>query len=36
MTPWRAWVALMDRREPATGLAIVRIFIVAVLVVDYL
>ena len=23
---WRAWVALMDRREPATALALVRIF----------
>jgi len=33
---WRAWVALWDRREPATGLAIVRIAIAAVLLVDYL
>ena len=33
---WRAWVALMDRREPATALAIVRISIALVLLVDYL
>lgn len=32
---WRAWVALMDRREPATALALVRIGIALVLLVDY-
>lgn len=36
MKLWRAWVALWDRREPATGLAIVRIAIGVVLLVDYL
>jgi hypothetical protein len=33
---WRAWVALMDRREPATALALVRIAAAFVLVCDYL
>jgi len=33
---WRAWVALMDRREPATALALVRIGIALVVLVDYL
>lgn len=33
---WRAWVALMDRREPATALALVRIAAALVLLVDYL
>jgi hypothetical protein len=31
---WRAWVALMDRREPATALALVRIFTSLVLLVE--
>ena len=33
---WRAWVALMDRREPATALALVRIAAAFVLLCDYL
>ncbi|HEY5947773.1 MAG TPA: HTTM domain-containing protein [Kofleriaceae bacterium] len=33
---WRSWVALMDRREPATALALVRIFASLVLLGDYL
>ena len=33
---WRAWVALWDRREPATALAAVRIAIAVVLLYDYL
>ena len=33
---WRAWVELMDRREPATQLALVRIAIGVVLVADLL
>jgi uncharacterized membrane protein YphA (DoxX/SURF4 family) len=33
---WRAWVALMDRREPATALALVRILLALVLLIDYL
>ncbi len=33
---WRAWVALMDRREPATALALVRIFAALVLLGDHL
>ena len=33
---WRAWVALWDRREPPTALALVRIGLAAVLLVDYL
>jgi hypothetical protein len=33
---WRAWVALMDRREPATALALVRIGVALVLLVDHL
>ena len=33
---WRAWVALMDRREPPTALALVRIGLAVVLLVDYL
>jgi hypothetical protein len=33
---WRAWAALMDRREPATALALVRIGVALVLVCDYL
>lgn len=33
---WREWVALMDRREPATALALVRIFAALVLLGDYL
>jgi hypothetical protein len=33
---WRAWVALMDRREAATALALVRISVALVLVCDYL
>lgn len=36
MKLWRAWVALWDRREPATGLAIVRIAIAVVMLADYL
>jgi hypothetical protein len=32
---WRAWVELMDRREPATALALVRIGIAVVLLADY-
>jgi hypothetical protein len=33
---WERWVALWDRREPATGLALVRICASVVLLVDYL
>jgi hypothetical protein len=33
---WRWWVALWDRREPATALALVRIGIAVVLLADYL
>ena len=33
---WRAWVALMDREEPATALALVRILLALVLLIDYL
>lgn len=33
---WDAWVALWDRREPATALALVRIFAATVLLIDYL
>src|SRR5690606_25694818 len=33
---WRAWVALLDQREPATALALVRIAASLVLVVDSL
>jgi hypothetical protein len=33
---WRAWVALMDRREPATALVLVRIAAAFVLLCDYL
>lgn len=33
---WRAWVALMDRREAPTALALVRISVALVLVCDYL
>ena len=33
---WRAWVALMDRREPATALALVRIAASFVLICDFL
>lgn len=33
---WRAWVALLDQREPATALALVRIAVSLVLVIDYL
>jgi hypothetical protein len=33
---WHAWVALMDRREPATALALVRIFAAFVLLCDFL
>jgi hypothetical protein len=32
---WRAWVALMDRREPATALALVRIAVACVLLFDF-
>jgi hypothetical protein len=32
---WRAWVALMDRREPATALALLRIFTSLVLLVEF-
>ncbi len=32
---WRAWVALMDRREPPTALALVRIFAAGVMLCDY-
>jgi len=32
---WRAWVALWDRREPATALAAVRIAVAIVLLYDY-
>jgi hypothetical protein len=32
---WRAWVELMDRREPATALALVRMFVAVVLLADY-
>ncbi len=31
---WRAWVAICDRREPATAQALVRIFVATVLLVD--
>jgi hypothetical protein len=31
---WRRWVAVMDRKEPATGLALVRIGVAVVLLVD--
>jgi hypothetical protein len=33
---WRAWVALMDRREPATALALVRIGVSLVLLAEFL
>ena len=33
---WEAWVALMDRREPATALALARIGLSMVLLLDYL
>ena len=33
---WRAWVALMDRRESPTALALVRIGVALVVLVDYL
>jgi hypothetical protein len=33
---WRAWVALMDRREAPTALALVRIGVALVLICDYL
>jgi hypothetical protein len=33
---WERWVALWDRREPATALALVRILVAVVLLVDYL
>jgi hypothetical protein len=33
---WRAWVELWDRREPPTALALVRIGLATVLLVDYL
>ncbi len=33
---WHAWVALLDRKEPATALALVRIGLAFVLLVDYL
>ncbi len=33
---WRAWVDLLDRKEPPTALAIVRIGLAFVLLVDYL
>jgi hypothetical protein len=33
---WRAWVELWDRREPPTALALVRILLAVVLLVDYL
>jgi hypothetical protein len=36
MKAWRAWVALWDRREPPTALAMVRIALACVLLVDYL
>ena len=36
MKLWRWWVALWDRREPATALALVRIGVALVLLVDYL
>ena len=36
MKIWRAWVALWDRREPVTALALVRIAVAIVLLVDYL
>jgi len=35
VSAWRAWVALMDRREPATALALVRIAAALVLLVDF-
>jgi hypothetical protein len=31
---WRAWVALLDRKEPATSLAVVRILVAAVILAD--
>ncbi len=33
---WNAWISLLDRREPATALALVRILLASVLLVDYL
>lgn len=33
---WRGWVALLDRRESATALVLVRILLAAVMLVDYL
>ena len=33
---WRAWVELMDRRERATALVVVRIAVAVVLLCDYL
>ncbi|MBV8760043.1 MAG: HTTM domain-containing protein [Deltaproteobacteria bacterium] len=33
---WNAWIALWDRREPATALALVRILLASVLLIDYL
>jgi len=32
---WRAWVALLDRREPATALALARIFVAVALLGDF-
>jgi hypothetical protein len=32
---WRAWVELLDRREPATALALVRIFVAVALLGDF-
>jgi hypothetical protein len=32
---WRAWVELLDRREPATALALVRMFVAIVLLADH-
>jgi uncharacterized membrane protein YphA (DoxX/SURF4 family) len=32
---WRAWVELLDRKEPATALALVRILLACVLLVDF-
>jgi len=32
---WRAWVALLDRKEPPTALAMVRILLASVLLIDF-
>ena len=35
MRIWRAWVALLDRKEPPTALAMVRILLASVLLIDF-